>query len=164
MKDIKLIIDGKEIPLTEAQLAALTSNSIIKNPFRRVAKEQEYYYISYRGNIEDTLDSQKGVDNMAFNNVNYFNDKDFALQVSLRQLLYRKLLKFAWDNDARDIEWNGNNEHYSICYDYYMRCFLVPTAYNVKSTDVFFSSKEGAQRAIKEVIEPFMKEHPEFVW
>ena len=23
---------------------------------------------------------------------------------------------------------------------------------------------EGAERAIKEVVEPFMKEHPEFVW
>ena len=30
--------------------------------------------------------------------------------------------------------------------------------------DVYFSSEEGAKRAIKEVVEPFMKDHPEFVW
>ena len=30
--------------------------------------------------------------------------------------------------------------------------------------DVYFSSEKGAKRAIKEVVEPFMKEHPEFVW
>lgn len=26
------------------------------------------------------------------------------------------------------------------------------------------NSGEGAKRAIKEVVDPFMKEHPEFVW
>ena len=30
--------------------------------------------------------------------------------------------------------------------------------------DVYFSSEEGAKRAIHEVVEPFMEEHLEFVW
>ena len=30
--------------------------------------------------------------------------------------------------------------------------------------DVYFSSEKGAKCAIEEVVEPFMKEHPEFVW
>ena len=29
---------------------------------------------------------------------------------------------------------------------------------------VYFSNRETAEKAIKEVVEPFMKEHPEFVW
>ena len=103
-------------------------------------------------------------DTQRYDYANYFNDESFAKQVALHQLLYRKLLKFAWDNEAEDVEWDGKNEHYSICYDYHMHYFLVTMTYNVKSTDVFFSKKDIAQRAIKEVIEPFMKEHPEFVW
>ena len=33
-----------------------------------------------------------------------------------------------------------------------------------KFDGVWFSSEEGAERAIEEVVEPFVKEHPEFKW
>ena len=33
-----------------------------------------------------------------------------------------------------------------------------------KYQGVYFSTREGAERAIEEVVKPFMKEHPEFVW
>lgn len=33
-----------------------------------------------------------------------------------------------------------------------------------KAQEVYFSSGEGAERAIKEVVEPFVKEHPKFKW
>ena len=32
-----------------------------------------------------------------------------------------------------------------------------------RSQEVYFSSEEGARSAIKEVVEPFVKEHPDFV-
>lgn len=163
MKDIKLIIDGKEIPLTEAQMRAL-GIEVNENPFQSVDYYKNYYYINSFGVITRTTEKRNPVSTDFQNAVNYFNDEAFAKQVALHQLLYRKLLKFTYDNKCEDLEWDGNNEHYYIRYDYYWQYFDVEMARSCKSVGVFFSSKEDAQRAIKEVVEPFVKEHPEFVW
>lgn len=104
-------------------------------------------------------------DDALFDNANYFNDKVFAWQVALHQLLYRKLLKFAYDNGYEDSkEWDDINEHWSIYYNHADKIFSTVSFCVIERLDVYFSSKEGAERAIKEVVEPFMIEHPNFVW
>lgn len=96
---------------------------------------------------------------------NYFNDDSVAQQVALHQLLYRKLLKFAYDNECEDDrEWDSNNLHYYIFYNHIRGMFGIRSDYDNKSQYVYFSSDEGALRAIREVVKPFMKEHPDFVW
>lgn len=165
MSENYIVINGKKTNLTDEQLKQLGIGIEVRNnPFERVKKGRKYWSVDENNDLCDYEESDDFIDATLYDVANYFNDTNFAEQVGLHQLLYRKLLRFAYDNGCEDHEWNGNNEHYSICYDYYMQCFLVPTTYNVKSRDVFFSSKEDAQRAIKEVVEPFMKEHPEFVW
>lgn len=157
-----IVINGKKRQLSEAQLKLL---GVKQNPYERVDRNALYYYIDYNC---DTYCAMREAfdcwDTQRYDYANYFNDESFAEQVALHQLLYRKLLKFAWDNEAEDVEWDGKNEHYSICYDYYMHYFLVTMTYNIKSTDVFFSKKDVAQRVIKEVIEPFMEVNSDFVW
>ena len=79
-------------------------------------------------------------------------------------MLYRKLLKFAYDNVYEDTaEWDGKNSHWAIRYNDNRNKFCPYHQDGYKARDVYFSSEEGAERAIKEVVEPFMKEHPEFV-
>lgn len=96
---------------------------------------------------------------------NYFNDVQLAKQVALHQLLYRKLLKFAYDNECEDTaEWDRENVHWTIRYDDLRNEFCPYYQDDYKTRDVHFSSEEGVERAIKEVVKPFMKEHPEFVW
>ena len=41
--------------------------------------------------------------------------------------------------------------------------FCVSFRYHI-GQEVYFSSDEAAKRAGREVVEPFMKEHPDFVW
>ena len=79
-------------------------------------------------------------------------------------MLYRKLLKFAYDNDCEDNEWNGMNDHWLTVYYPLDDDFIITNAQCAKEYTVYFSTEEGASRAINEVIRPFMKEHPEFVW
>lgn len=89
----------------------------------------------------------------------------FAHQVALHQLLYRKLLKFAYENEYNDdADWNVRNIHWGIYYDYEKHMFDSDCHGLRKFDGVWFSSKDGADYAIKEVVEPFVKEHPEFVW
>lgn len=165
MKEIKLTIDGKEIRLTNKQLRMLGIEK--KNPFERVNPDVDakYYYIRVGGDVADYCDVNDNDDRLMYEVSNYFNDKDFAEQVALHQLLYRKLLKFAYDNECEDTaEWNGHNNHWCIYYDPDVLKYCVAGFGSYKFDGVWFSSEEGAKRAIKEVVEPFMKEHPEFVW
>ena len=162
MRDNYAVINGKRVELTDEQVKALGIER--KNPFESVEKSEKYGYIDAFDEVHWFSDNMDPDDDMSFECSNYFNDEGFAKQVALHQLLYRKLLKFAWDNEAEDVEWDHNNIHYYIYYDCYLNSFCIGTSYNCKNVNVFFSEKDAAQRAITEVVEPFVKEHPEFVW
>lgn len=167
MKEIKLTIDGKEVQLTDEQLRLLGigTEEKRKNPFERVTGDAQYYFISFK-EICMNRDYGDSTDNALYNQLNYFNDKAFAEQVALHQLLYRKLLKFTYDNEYEDNQiWGGNGiEHWTIRYNFEDRSFEPGWSADYKYGGVYFSDRDGAERAIKEVVEPFVKEHPEFVW
>lgn len=164
MRDVKLTIDGKEVQLTNEQLKALGITKEKNNPFERVNKGTFYYYGKANGTTEDFTEADDSTDTGLYNAANYFNDKQFAEQVTLHQLLYRKLLKYAYNSGFEDTVWNNLNEHWYIFYNYANGCFGYRRNDICKSQNVYFSSEEAAEQAIKEVVEPFVKEHPEFVW
>lgn len=157
------VINGKRIELTDEQAKMLGIKS--ENPFKRVAIGDTYYRVTEYGEIDDFVEEGDYTDQYLFNNSNYFNDDSVAQQVALHQLLYRKLLKFSYDNNREDTaEWNGTNYHWAIRYNENHNKFESYCQNRHKARDVYFSSEKGASRAIEEVIEPFMKEHPDFVW
>ena len=58
---------------------------------------------------------------------------------------------------------NSGNVHYFIAKE--GNEFIVAHAIILKSQGVvYFPSEEVAERAVEEVVKPFMTEHPEFVW
>jgi len=167
-KEIKLTIDGKEVRLTDEQLKMLgiEKDEARKNPFDRVEKGETYYCSCFDGTALAIIEEGDACDTREYDSADYFNDAQFAKRVALHQLLYRKLLKFAYDNECEDNQiWRGNGiEHWHIGYDFVKCVFYAGWVSNFKYNDVYFSTKEATERAIKEVVEPFMKEHPEFVW
>ena len=164
MKEIKLTIDGKEVQLTDEQLRMLgiVPDEKRKNPFDRV--NGEYYLIDYTGKVDSCSDDRDAFDDRVYAESNYFNDKQFANQIALHQLLYRKLLKFSYDNKCVDVEWNGSNDHWCIYYNPDDFKYCVAGFGSHKFDCVWFSSEDAAKRAIEEVVKPFMKEHSEFKW
>lgn len=158
MSDNYAVINGKRVELTDEQVKALRIETR-KNPF---SKETTTYVF--------TIVEPDGVDAVPNSSELYdaalsFNDKQFAEQVALHQLLYRKLLKFAYDNGFEDNQaWNKTNYHYYIDYNIDDGQFYPDAAGIFKHNDVWFCSKTSANRAIREVIKPFIEEHPEFVW
>lgn len=164
MNDNYAVINGERIELTDEQVIALWIKTR-KNPFKRLAKYSSYYRVTDANQVDDYVETFDSTDNRLYDAANYFNDKEFAEQVALHQLLYRKLLKFAYDNECEDTaEWNGTNKHWCFEYLHGAKIFTAYPQYSGKSQIVYFSSKEAAERAIKEIVEPFMEEHPEFVW
>ena len=163
MNENYIVINGRRAELTEEQMKAL-GIEVRKNPFERVS-DDKYYYTIVSGDVLRRVDIHDKADKRLYNAVNYFNDEQFANQVALHQLLYRKLLKFAYENKCEDMaEWDGKNAHWVIRYNENRNEFCSYYQDGYKAQDVYFSSKEGAERAIEEVVKPFMRELPEFVW
>lgn len=161
-----IVINGKKVELTQEQLKQLGISVEVKkeNPFSR-HPDEVYWSITTMNVVTNQHDRNDDFDKAVYNNVNYFNDYDFAQQVALHQLLYRKLLKYAYENDAEDCEWNWNGkQHYYIFFDYSESFFTIANTIICKNQDVYFSKEEVARQAIEDVVKPFMKEHPEFVW
>ena len=157
------VINGKRVELTDEQVKALGIERT--NPFKRVEPGDVYYKISEYGEIDDLTEAGDYTDHYLYEGINYFNDDSVALQVALHQLLYRKLLKFAYDNGLEDDKpWDCDNKHYHVYYSHANKRFKTELNYEGKHPEVYFPSDEAAKQAIEEVIEPFMKEHPGFVW
>ena len=163
MSDNYAVINGRRIKLTDEQVKTLRIER--KNPFDRVDGDDRHYYAIVGCDVLRRADINDITDRGLYNAINYFNDKTFAEQVSLHQLLYRKLLKFAYDNGFEDTaEWDGVNPHWHIIYNRVNDVFITMKKLASKDFTVYFSTEEGAERAIEEVVKPFVKEYPEFVW
>lgn len=165
MSENYIVINGKKIELTEEQLKQLGIETK-PNPFGRTNDPcGEYFYTNAFGSVSVGSEEYSCAWKNLRNAANYFNDKQFANQVALHQMLYRKLLKFAYDNGIEDTsEWDGCNQHWAIRYNGTLNKFIAHYQRGYKAQGVYFSSEKGAEQAITEVVEPFMKEHPEFVW
>ena len=162
-----IVINGKRLDLTEEQLKALgiTPEKKRKNPFERVAEDEVYFQIGIDGDVFSLYECGTTSDEESVLCVNYFNDEAFAKQVSLHQLLYRKLLKYAYDNEFEDEEWDGTKMHAYIIYNFTRKDYDIRWTRNEKEPGtVYFKTSTRATAALNEVVMPFVKEHPEFVW
>lgn len=162
MSDNYAVINGKRVELTDEQVAALGIKRV--NPFERVESNEYYYYVRADGRVDVYTNADDMVDKAIYAACNHFTDEAFAKQVALHQLLYRKLLKFAYDNAAEDVEWNNRNNHWHIFYNYDDECFDIQRNDGFKYQSVYFASPSAAEKAIENVVMPFLKEHPDFVW
>ena len=166
MKEIKLTIDGKEVQLSDEQLKMLgiEPEKKRKNPFERVRKGERYFYTD-ANRVYNAQEDNDSFDDDHFESVDYFNDKTFVNQVVLHQLLYRKLLKYSYDNECTDKEWDGTNVHVYIIYNSTKKDYDTRWTRDEKEPGtVYFKSTAWATAALNEVVMPFVREHPEFVW
>ena len=176
--DNYIVINGKKIELTEEQLKALGVEVEKKrnNPFNSKSEADNILYVTDATHLDGVAPIREYYDNENWNRcmierANSFNDKDFAYQVYLHELLNRKLLKYAWDSQAEDCEWNWTSSpickgdiHYFIYKDIPSGQFRIGNDVVSRHSEVYFSKQEAAENAIEDVIKPFTEEHPEFVW
>ena len=163
-----IVINGKKAELTEEQLKQLGINVEVnkETPFTRHSGEL-YWYISPINVITGQRDCNDNFDNALSDNINYFNDSKFAQQVALQQLLYRKLLKYAYTHDAFVDDWTDlNSKKYLILQSKdNNNIFYVDWNHRIKhGCSIYFTNNRVAEQAIEDVIKPFMEEHPEFEW
>lgn len=166
--DNYIVINGKKTELTKEQLEKLGIKVEKKNPFTRTVGKS-YYCIGPFGpsnELSSFFDDNDDYDNKVYNNINYFNDKDFAQQVAWHEILGRLLLRYAYSHDAADCDWDKSQEKkFYITWDNTRKKFYVDWAYNLKNGgDIYFNSEEIAKNAVSDVVIPFTVKYPEFVW
>ena len=166
MSENYIVINGKKAELTEEQMKQLGINVKEKKETLFIRHSDEsYWYINAMNSVTSHHDYNDDFDNVVYDNVNYFNDYKFARQVALHQLLYRKLLKYAYENDAVNDWSNLNSEKYFITKNISNDRVFVTFNNTLKHSGVvYFNNDEVAKQAIEDVILPFMVKHPEFVW
>lgn len=138
------------------------SKKLNKTPFDRVNKEEQYCLIGTDNGISVVREYNEPFDDIQYECSNYFNDKYFANQIALHQLLYRKLLKFKLE---REQETKISSMSSFISLDKMNVPYVDETCrVNRNSNGVYFNERSTAKLALKEVVEPFLEEHSEFIW
>lgn len=165
--DNYICINGKKAELTEEQMKALGIELPKPSPFERVMNHAntfyDYYFIGSDGSVCKTYDggycNGNGTDDLRYRTANYCTDKEIIEQRALYETLTRLLWRYSMEHDGHKIKANN-------CWTI-MHSDGVYEAKNVWGHSigrVHFYTKEIAEAAIKEIIEPFMKAHPEFKW
>ena len=164
MSENYLVVNGKKIELTEEQIKALGLEPK-KDCFARVEKGEKYYYIYNTEDICNAHEYNDKLDDDCFKVANYCTDKELLKQRALHEILDRLLWRFSMQHEGERIDWNNFcQEKYYVYYDHVSKKFITAGCRYSHRIETHFYSKEIAQRAINEIILPFIKEHPEFVW
>ena len=167
MSENYIMLNGKRVDLTDEQIKKLGLN-VKEDTWIKQKYGELYYFIASDGEIISDTDTRPS-DNERYKVANYCTDKNIMQQRALHETLDRLLWRFSMQNDGDKIDWNVTSRKYFITYDYRDEEFRVDYYQTsigcaLKSTTEYFYSVDIAKRAINEIIIPFMKEHPEFVW
>jgi len=160
-----IVIDGKRADLTEEQLKAL-GIEIKGNPFERTDKGNSYYCINKYGYVQTLTDggSSDAVDSNVYKVANYCTDKEMMQQRALHETLDRLLWRYSMEHKGNEIDWcDTKTDKYCIYYNHNTESFDMHVRNFRHTIGVpYFHTREIAENAIKEIIEPFMAEHPDF--
>ena len=112
--------------------------------WKRLECGERYYYIGHDGEIESDTEQNFEIDNRTYNNLTYFSTVEKAEEVSKEQLLYRKLKKFADENNEKESE----KVYKIIICDGEISYAQNSPGYR-EFGQIYFSSKEIVEKAIK---------------
>ena len=166
--DSYICIDGVKVSLNDSQIselrAILEKRETEKNsPFKRQHLNNDYYYINGFGEVSGARESGDSFDSVCHYNANYCTDKELLKQRALEEILARRLWRYSMEYGGDKIDWGDGQCKYAIYYDTENGLFYTTsntTCQTINTT--YFVDRETALNAIKEVVEPFMKEYPDF--
>ncbi len=167
MSENYIMLNGKRVDLTDEQIEKLGLKVEKKDYFSNDNSNDnyDYYFIDDCGVVCRTTE-HNGVNDIARHEVaNYCTDDSLMQQRAFHETLSRLLWRFSMQNDGDKINWLvDETAKYYIYFQSTNNKFYVDYSCCLKQLDVYFKSNEVAQRAIDEIILPFIKEHPDFVW
>ena len=149
--EIKLTVNGKEIPMTEKQFI---DSGVYYRPYYDAFEPADgrYYYITNMGTVTSSTNVAASVDLARISCGNYCTDMKLMKNRALYEELNRHLWRFAKQNESI----YGEKEWY-IAYDQESRRYSAAMFLGAPATEIAFQSKKVAEMAIEEVIVPFLR-------
>lgn len=166
--DNYICIDGVKVLLNDSQISELRTifekRETEKNsPFKRQKYGDDYYYISSNGKVGIITDFTYDSDLARYDNANYCANEELLKQRALEEILARRLWRYSMEHGGDKIDWSDGQSKYTIYYDTGIGSFYITSNVVCQITSTaYFVDRETALNAIKEVVEPFMKEYPDF--
>lgn len=167
--DNYICIDGVKVLLNDSQIselrAILNKRETKKSPlFERQGHGGEYYHINTSGEVSDACELGDSFDSVRYDNANYCTDEELFKQRALEEILARRLWRYSMEHDGDKIDWsNSQPDKFAIYCDTANGSFYITNNVGCQIINTtYFVNRETAINAIKEVIEPFMKEYPGF--
>lgn len=145
--------------MTIAELLEMDFEEIkeTKNPYERVRFGERYYFVDGRGGVDYIKDLNDHIDNKQFNCLDYFNNKNYSEYIAFKESLMRRMDRFAWENNARVIDWDKNVTNYCIIFDNHNKDVEIMVAYALQSNDIYFTSQEIAEMALEKFKDDLIK-------
>lgn len=167
--DNYICIDGVKVLLNDSQISELRAifekREAKKNPlFERQSYGDDYYYITSNGKVNIITDFAYDSDLTRYNNANYCTDEELLKQRALEEILARRLWRYSMEHGGDKIDWSNNRQNkFAIFCSGSNGLFYITSHVSCQIINTtFFVDYETAMNAIKEVVEPFMKEYPSF--
>ena len=151
-----LISATKSFSMAELLKMDFEEIDAMKNPYTRVNNRERYYSISELM-VCSYKDENDETDNKLFSKVNYFNNKEYAEYIAFKETLMRKMDRFAWEHNAKVMNWDENIANYCIIFSNKHNEFIIDWSSSYQSNDIYFTSKEIAEKALEEFKEDLMK-------
>ena len=157
-----IVINGKKAELTKEQLKALGIDVEPKSLFDRVDGEV-YFFIGSTGEVMKARETFALLDAQYSLIGNYCTDESIMQQRAYHETLSRLLWRFSMKNGGDKIDWHADTQKWYVVYNYTNNLLGISYVCACESLDPHFITREVAQRAIDEVIKPFMAANPDFV-
>ena len=166
--DNYICIDGVKVLLNDSQISEIRvilekRETKKDSPFKRQKYGDEYYFINSIGEVGSSCDFTYDYDSIRHDNANYCTDEELLKQRALEEILARRLWCYSMEHGGDKIYWSDGQCKYVIYYDAEDGLFYT-TSNTICQTinTTYFVDRETALNAIKEVVEPFIKEYPDF--
>ena len=152
MKATLRLEDGREIKveISENDVENLTKSDK-KTGWERVEPGQRYCYITGGGLVVSEREEEDGRDNLYYNNVNYFADRDLAEDQARAISLWLHIKRWAAEH-CKPVDWKGRSDKYSFYWHSMERRVCVSGVSIVCRTafTVYFDTEEHVKQCIEE--------------
>lgn len=157
-----ICINGKKAELTEEQMKALGIELPKKNPFTFCGNRDEpYYFITSMGSVVEATGHVSKLERHRA--ANYCTDEALMRQRALHETLNRLLWRYSMEHGGDKIDWGNVSDKWAIYYDHDMKKYKAACWQTIHYLgNIYLPTENIALAAIKEIVEPFMKAHPEF--
>lgn len=147
--------------LTEEErntLLALVEKSL--NKVWKPENDEECFYIASDGDVNSFLYDEDEWCNKTYTIGNCYKTANEAKFAREKLKVIAELKRFAQKYNTEEIDWNNKNQpKYRMYYSYNTKHIRIESCFGVKYNDIYFSSREIVEQAVKEIGEERIKKY-----